>query len=334
MREVPVVDVDLAVAAVDLDDRRDQRDHVVADVPDVRAVVDGEPVCELHQRRRRAGLGRMDRAGDVVDGRRTARRAGRPRRRPCRCVRGSASFARRARFSSRSRDERFGGDGDGDHLAPLFGRADRADADARARLLEHAHVAVHVGRVRELAGRAGDVAEHGLRRRDVRGGRQVVDERREEERLRRVLADLLRVLLVDRLAGIAAGDRCRVSRRQSGDIRRNATKRPGKGSTRRLLVAASRVSERFGRGRGAESSPGRRKIRPGPAPHGKYAADPRRLRDPADRDDERARPQVGVVAARGATRRPRRLAGSCFCRCVRTMSASQKNEYRSCTHSK
>jgi hypothetical protein len=30
MREVPVVNVDHAIAAVDFDDRRDQRDHVVA----------------------------------------------------------------------------------------------------------------------------------------------------------------------------------------------------------------------------------------------------------------------------------------------------------------
>ena len=66
VRQMPAVDVDLAVAAVDLDDRRDQRDDPVADLLDVRALVDGEAIDELHQRRRRARLGRVDRAGDVV----------------------------------------------------------------------------------------------------------------------------------------------------------------------------------------------------------------------------------------------------------------------------
>ena len=55
--EVPAIDVHHAVAAVDLDHRRDQRDQVVADLADVRALVDRQPVGELHERRGRAGLG-------------------------------------------------------------------------------------------------------------------------------------------------------------------------------------------------------------------------------------------------------------------------------------
>ena len=46
----------IAVAPVDFDDRRDQRDEVVADVLDVRALVHREAIGELHQRGRRARL--------------------------------------------------------------------------------------------------------------------------------------------------------------------------------------------------------------------------------------------------------------------------------------
>jgi hypothetical protein len=56
MREVPLVDVDHLVAAVDLDHRRDQRDQVVANRLDVLMVVDGQPVRQFHQRSRRAGF--------------------------------------------------------------------------------------------------------------------------------------------------------------------------------------------------------------------------------------------------------------------------------------
>ena len=80
---LPLVDVDDAIAAVDLDDRRDQRDDVIANVLDVGRVVDRETIRELHERRRRAGFGRVDRAGDVVDGRGARRRAARRACRPC-----------------------------------------------------------------------------------------------------------------------------------------------------------------------------------------------------------------------------------------------------------
>jgi hypothetical protein len=65
--EVPAVDVDHAVAAVDLDHRCDERDQVGADLLHVRALVDRQAIGELHQGRGRAGLGRVDGTGDVVD---------------------------------------------------------------------------------------------------------------------------------------------------------------------------------------------------------------------------------------------------------------------------
>ena len=105
------------------------------------------------------------------------------------------------------RHQRFGGDRDRDHLAPFFAGADRVDLHARRRLREQPHVVVDLFRVRQLARRAGDVAEHRLRRRHGLRRRQVVDERRQEERLGRVFLDLLRVFLVDRLVRIAPGPR-------------------------------------------------------------------------------------------------------------------------------
>ena len=96
----PLVDVDDAVAAVGFDDRRDERDDVLADVADVRAVVDGQAVGQLHQRRRRAGFGRVNRAGDVVDRRRAPARSRSATASSILIVRGSASFARSALFWS------------------------------------------------------------------------------------------------------------------------------------------------------------------------------------------------------------------------------------------
>ena len=78
VRQVPLVDVDLPIAAVGLQDRRDQRDDVRADRLDVGALVDRQPVGQFHQRRRRTGLGRVERPGDVVDRHRQLRRGDRP----------------------------------------------------------------------------------------------------------------------------------------------------------------------------------------------------------------------------------------------------------------
>ena len=68
MGQVPFVDVDHAVAAIDFDDRCDQRDHAVANLANVRAFIDGQAVGKFHQRGRRARFRRVNRAGDVVDG--------------------------------------------------------------------------------------------------------------------------------------------------------------------------------------------------------------------------------------------------------------------------
>lgn len=204
VRQVPAEDVHLPVAPVHLDDRCDERDEVVADVADVRALVHREAVGELHECSRRARLRRVDGARDVIDRRRLGRDP----------LGLGVIHVDRARVGElrelcpvllHPREERLRGDGDGDHLAPLLRGADRVDLHARARLREQAHVLVDLLGVRELVRRTGDVAEDGRRRRDRFRRGEVVHERREEEGLRGILADLPRVRLVHRLVRIAPG---------------------------------------------------------------------------------------------------------------------------------
>ena len=161
----PVVDVDHAVAAVHFDDRREQGDDVVADVPDVRAFVDRQPVGQLHQRRRRARLGRVDRAGRVVDRDRVGNQARRL----------LVVHVERARVGELREPglvlvelchDRIRRDRHRDHLPPFLGRADREHLDAgRGRLRQQPHVLVDLFRVRQVALGPGDVSEDGLGRR-------------------------------------------------------------------------------------------------------------------------------------------------------------------------
>jgi hypothetical protein len=48
IRTVPVVDIDHAVAAVGFDDRRDQGNDFRTDLANVRRLVDGQTVAQLH----------------------------------------------------------------------------------------------------------------------------------------------------------------------------------------------------------------------------------------------------------------------------------------------
>jgi len=216
MREVPLVDVHHLVAAVDLDDRRDERDQIVADRPDVLVLVHGEPVGELHQRGWRAGFRRVDRAGDVVDRRGSVDELLRLRvvhvdRARVGKLREACAVLLQPRHDGVRRDR------DRDHLAAFLGLADRVDLHARARFLEHAHVLIDLFRVRELAGRTRHVAEHRFGCRHVGRGRQIVSQRRIEIFLGGVLGNLLCVFLVDRLIGIASGFDLRICQRGRRD---------------------------------------------------------------------------------------------------------------------
>ena len=200
--EVPAVDIDLAVAPVDLDDRRDERNHPVPDFLDIRAFVDGQPIDQLHECGRRPRFGRVDGAGDVVHRHRLIDEL----------VRFGVVQADRARVGELGQPSailgelaqvRFGRHRHGQHLPAFFGFPDRVHLHPRARLLDHPEVLIDLVRVGEFAWRAGDVAKHDLRRRHRFRGRKIVDERRGEERLRRVFLELLGIGLVHRLFRVA-----------------------------------------------------------------------------------------------------------------------------------
>ncbi len=67
MGEMPVVNIDLTIAAVDFDNRSDESDDPVPDRLHVWTLIDRQAVRKLHQRCGRAGFGRVNRAGDVID---------------------------------------------------------------------------------------------------------------------------------------------------------------------------------------------------------------------------------------------------------------------------
>ena len=196
VRLAVAIDVDHPVPAVDLHDGCDQDDQVLADRLDVCRVFDGEPVGQLHEHLGRAGLRRVDRAGEPVERLGLAHQVGRL---GVRRLAGVGELRGDLFVAVDPPEVLLARDGREDHLAALLALADGPHLDPRGRRGERAEVGVDVLRVRELLGRADDIAQRLLRRGDgVRRG-QVVDELGEEERLGRVLADLRGVVGVDRL---------------------------------------------------------------------------------------------------------------------------------------
>jgi len=195
-RLVEVVGVDLFFAPVDFNHRRDERDHVVADVLDERRLFDDQPVGELDQHFRAAGLGRVHAADEVVDwlgGLQQRLRLG---------VGGTARIGQRRKLIAvllERLDRRFIGDRQRDDIAPFFGLADREIARARRHLGELLVVAMNVFRVGELAGLADVAAEELHRRRHRVGGRQVIDELGRDPGILQRLLDLRGVFSVDLL---------------------------------------------------------------------------------------------------------------------------------------
>ncbi len=208
--EMPAVEVHHAVAAVDLDHRGDERDQIVADLADVGTLVDRQAVGELHERGGRARLGGVDGAGDVVD--RDARGDERLRARVVELQGPRVGELGETRpVLVRPAEVLLRGDRHRDPFAALFTGADRDHAHSRARLGEKAEIAMHVGGVGQVARCSGDVAEHDLRRRDARRGRQVVGERRVEFGCGGVAPDALRGIGIDRLREVG-----HEARRQAG----------------------------------------------------------------------------------------------------------------------
>ena len=177
----------MLLAAVDFDDRRDERDDVVADRLDERRLLDGEAVRQLHQHLGAAGLARVHAARHPVD-----RLGGLDQLLRLRLRRLARIGQRRehALVLVELLDRRLVGDGEQHHVAAFFGLADRPHRDAIGRLVERLVVALDVLGVGQLAGRAGHAAEELQRRRDRVGRRQVIDELGADARILRVFLDL------------------------------------------------------------------------------------------------------------------------------------------------
>ena len=199
---VPVVQIHHAIAAVGFDHRRDQGNDLRADFLDVRRIVDGEAVRQFHQRGRRAGFGRVDAAGNVVDRCRLS-----DERLGLRII-----HAERARIGElgqtrivdfQIRDQRFVGDRHGDHLAAFLTLADAQYLHPRARCCEQIEIARHIPGVGQHVRCAGDIAEHLGRRRHRGRSRQIIGQRRIERRVGGVFGDFLAVGSIQRLVRIA-----------------------------------------------------------------------------------------------------------------------------------
>ena len=134
VREMPAIDIDHAVAAVDFDDGSDERDDAIADFADIRAVIDGEAIGKLHQRGGSAGFGRMDGASDVINrdgfgdefvGFGVVELDGA----------GIGKLREALVILLEIFQVGFGGDGHGNHFAAFLGGADGENFDARRGLL-------------------------------------------------------------------------------------------------------------------------------------------------------------------------------------------------------
>ena len=174
---VGVVPVHVAVAAVGVGHRRERDDHVVADLAEERRLVGGQPVGQLHEHLRRAGLGAVEAGHDVVD------RLGLGDH-LLRLLLGQlprVGELREARAVALEVGDRLGG-GDGDHhqRPALVRGADLDDLDPRRRRGERAVVAEDVLVVREPLRLAHVVPDDVSRRGDAGDERKVVHQRAEE----------------------------------------------------------------------------------------------------------------------------------------------------------
>ncbi len=191
-----VIGVDLLLATVHFDDRRDEGDDVVANLLDERRLLHDEPIRQLLEHLRSAVLGRVHAARDVVDRLRRLqqllrlRLGGLPR---------VGQLREHVLVFRQLLDRRLVGDREQDHVAALLGLAERPHQRAIGGLVDRLEIAMDVFRIRQLAGRPDDAAVelersgHAVRR------RQVIDQLGADPRVGHVFLDLRRVLGVDLL---------------------------------------------------------------------------------------------------------------------------------------
>ena len=203
--QIPVKPVDVPVPAVGVRGRRDRDVEIVPDLRYDRRGLCRQPVDQLHQHLRRAGLAAVEAAHQVIVW------FGRPDQRRDFGFTSPARIGNLGKIGPISRHRlhvRFGGDPDHHQLAALVGAPDRLDLDARGRGGQRPIVAELVGIVGELPGRADVIAEYVLRGRDPVDQRQVVHQRTPEPEIGEPFPVALhegRVLLLAGVAGVDAG---------------------------------------------------------------------------------------------------------------------------------
>jgi hypothetical protein len=231
---VEVVGVDFRLAAVDFDYRRDERDHVLADVLNERRLFDRQAVGELDQHLGAAGLRRVHPADRVINRLRRVKQLLRLR------------FGGLARIGEGAEhvailidrlDRRLVGDREQHDVAPFFGRANLPVLHPRRRFRERLVISLNVLRVRQLARRAGNAAEERERRGNGGRGRHVIDELRRDPRILQILLDQPGVLFVLFLRGPGFSGRCRTLRSKLGGCaRRQRRERRRERDGRRNLI--------------------------------------------------------------------------------------------------
>ena len=211
-----VVGVDDLLAAIDLDDRGDEGDDVLADVLDEGSLLHRQAVGELDQHLRPAGLRRVDAAGDPVD--RLGGlddRLGLLRRRPARIAQGGELGLVLVEVL----EVGLVADGD-DHLVAAFlGLADHPELHPGRGLGQLLVVALDVLGVGQLSGRAGNAAEELQRRRHGVRRRHMVDKLGGEARVDQVLLDERAIGLVLFLSGRVGGVRRAARQREQARAR-------------------------------------------------------------------------------------------------------------------
>ena len=203
------------VATVGLNDRRNHRQHVLANAGNHRRLVHHQPIGQLHQHLGSTRLGGVHATREIVHRLGETKQLLRARLRSLARI---GEFVQVALVVVEIADGLFIGDDEHHHVSPLFRLADRPELRARGRSIgDGLEIAIDVARLGEIA-RCPDNAIDAReleRRRHLVGKWHVVHQVRGDARVGEILLDQPRVLLVLLLRGL---------RRQPG---RSAHRRPG-----------------------------------------------------------------------------------------------------------
>ena len=158
-----IVRVDLFLAAIGFDHRRNQHDHVITDRLNERRLLDHEAISQFNQHFGPTGFRRMDAAGDPVN---RLCRVNQRLRLFLRDLSRIAELSKHAFVAIEILDGVLIGEGKEDLVASLFGLPDLPKLRARRCLSERFVVAIDILRISQLTRSAGDSPEELQWRRD------------------------------------------------------------------------------------------------------------------------------------------------------------------------